>query len=63
LGNGTFGCCYGGGFDTPIDYTMTFTVEEIPTVVPLPAALPLFAGGLGGLGLMDWRRRRRAAAA
>ena len=31
--------------------------------VPLPAALPLFAGGLGALGLLGWRRKRRAAAA
>ena len=29
---------------------------------PLPAALPLFAGGLGALGLLGWRRRRNAAA-
>jgi len=27
---------------------------------PLPAALPLFAGGLGALGLLGWRRKRRA---
>jgi len=26
---------------------------------PLPAALPLFATGLGALGLLGWRRRRR----
>jgi len=26
---------------------------------PLPAALPLFATGLGGLGLLGWRRRRK----
>jgi hypothetical protein len=31
--------------------------------VPLPAALPLFAGGLGALGLLGWRRKRKAAAA
>ena len=30
--------------------------------VPLPAALPLFATGLGALGLLDWRRKRKAAA-
>jgi hypothetical protein len=27
---------------------------------PLPAALPLFATGLGALGLLGWRRRRKA---
>jgi len=27
---------------------------------PLPAALPLFAIGLGGLGLLAWRRKRKA---
>jgi hypothetical protein len=32
------------------------------TVTPLPAALPLFATGLGGLGLLGWRRKRRAQA-
>jgi hypothetical protein len=32
----------------------------VPT--PLPAALPLFAGGLGVLGLLGWRRKRKAAA-
>jgi uncharacterized protein YndB with AHSA1/START domain len=30
--------------------------------VPLPAALPLFASGLGALGLLGWRRKRKAAA-
>ena len=29
---------------------------------PLPAALPLFATGLGALGLFGWRRKRKAAA-
>ena len=29
---------------------------------PLPAALPLFATGLGALGLIGWRRKRKAAA-
>jgi uncharacterized membrane protein len=30
--------------------------------VPLPAALPLFATGLGALGLLGWRRKRENAA-
>jgi hypothetical protein len=30
--------------------------------VPLPATLPLFATGLGGLGLLGWRRKRKARA-
>ena len=30
--------------------------------VPLPAALPLFATGLGALGLLGWRRKRKAPA-
>ena len=32
-----------------------------PIATPLPAALPLFAGGLGALGLLGWRRKRKAA--
>ncbi len=36
----------------------TFT-EEAPNV-PLPATLPLFATGLGALGLLGWRRKRKA---
>ena len=30
------------------------------SAVPLPAALPLFATGLGALGLLGWRRKRKA---
>jgi hypothetical protein len=33
------------------------------TATPLPAALPLFATGLGALGLLGWRRKRKARAA
>jgi hypothetical protein len=29
--------------------------------VPLPGALPLFASGLAGLGLLGWRRKKKAA--
>ena len=31
--------------------------------IPIPAALPLFATGLGALGLLTWRRKRRQVAA
>jgi len=31
-------------------------------VTPIPAALPLFATGLAGLGLLGWRRKRKAQA-
>jgi hypothetical protein len=31
--------------------------------VPVPATLPLFATGLGALGLLGWRRKRKAIAA
>jgi hypothetical protein len=34
-----------------------------PAPTPLPAALPLFASGLGALGFLGWRKRRKAAAA
>jgi hypothetical protein len=30
---------------------------------PLPAAFPLFATGLGALGLFGWRRKRKSGAA
>jgi hypothetical protein len=35
----------------------------VPATVPLPTALPLFASGLGALGLLGWRRKRKVAAA
>jgi hypothetical protein len=45
--------------------TSDFPAGEIRgflTATPLPAALPLFATGLGGLGLLRWRRKRKAQA-
>jgi len=38
----------------------SYTVEIGTT--PLPAALPLFATGLGAMGLFGWHRKRNAAA-
>jgi hypothetical protein len=32
------------------------------SVTPLPTALPLFASGLGAIGLFGWRRKRKAQA-
>jgi hypothetical protein len=34
-----------------------------PNLSPLPASLPLFATGLGVMGLFGWRRKRKNAAA
>jgi hypothetical protein len=41
-----------------------FVQLTIPSAstVPLPAGLPLFATGLGALGLLGWRRKRKASA-
>jgi hypothetical protein len=45
-----------GGLESYIgDFTLT--------AAPLPAALPLFASGIGALGLFGWRRKRKNAAA
>jgi hypothetical protein len=40
----------------------TFVVTNVATnATPLPAALPLFATGVGGLALLGWRRKRKSA--
>ena len=41
----------------------TVIAGEGAAATPLPAALPLFASGLGGLGLLGWRRKRKKSAA
>jgi hypothetical protein len=53
----TSSCNGGFGFCEPI---VGYFVEY---ETPVPAALPLFATGLGGLGLLGWRRKRKAQAA
>jgi hypothetical protein len=58
-------------FDNPDDpYTIvianfvwTYSVEAVASPTPLPAALPLFASGLGVMGLLGWRRKRKKAGA
>jgi hypothetical protein len=42
-------------------FLAALTVETV-TATPIPAALPLFATGLGALGLLGWRRKRKAQA-
>ena len=56
-------------FSSPVLSTSVGIVElglrlDTGTVsaVPLPATLPLFATGLGALGLLGWRRKKKAAA-
>jgi hypothetical protein len=45
------------------NYFVQGTSGEAVAETPLPAALPLFASGLGALGLLGWRRKRKASAA
>lgn len=45
----------------PSSDRIVLNVGQAPTSVPLPAALPLFAGGLGVLGFLGWRRKCAAA--
>jgi len=58
----------GSGRDRDFDDMVVKIVDPpfLPAVpvsaVPLPAALPLFATGLGALGLIGWRRKRKASA-
>ena len=49
-----------GGPGNTINWSLTNTSFD-PDPVPLPASLLLFATGLGGLGVLGWRRRKRRA--
>jgi hypothetical protein len=42
--------------------TASGTATPQTSATPLPAALPLFATGIGGLGFLGWRRKRKAQA-
>ncbi len=56
----------GLGFcESGADYCISSSAagQVIPEATPVPAALPLFAGGLGAIGLLGWRRKRKNAAA
>jgi hypothetical protein len=44
------------------DAHLTVTNPDL-SATPLPATLPLFATGLGAMGLFGWRKKRKNAAA
>jgi hypothetical protein len=60
------------GTSNTISFAENFPVGVVPsyvglddvsvTATPLPAALPLFATGLGALGLLGWRKKRKSLA-
>ena len=56
----------GAGPDNDYD-DMVVKIEALvsgnSSTTPIPAALPLFASGLGALGLLSWRRKRKNAVA
>ena len=52
---------YPNGFPVNAQIVVNFQDTTV-TATPLPATLPLFATGLGALGLLGWRRKKKAAA-
>jgi hypothetical protein len=48
---------------TPARATDVDACAVVIGATPIPAALPLFASGLGALGFIGWRRKRKAQAA
>jgi hypothetical protein len=50
------------GFNDPIVTLTDFAVDAAISETPLPATLPLFAFGMSALGLMAYRRKRKALA-
>jgi hypothetical protein len=48
-------------FVDPDQFVFPGSFDLSLTAVPVPAALPLFATGLVGLGLIGWRRKKAAA--
>jgi hypothetical protein len=67
----TFGTSFNGPSDVQVAFDETLSSGEgfsfdyavATDTTPLPASLPLFAGGLGAIGLLGWRRKRKAQAA
>jgi len=67
---GSVGYCVigGGGLIANGDADNRFSLANVSyslspvSATPLPAALPLFATGLGVMGLLGWRRKRKGVA-
>jgi hypothetical protein len=64
IGPDSFAVLQADNFGNPVrenlDFDLAFTLsDQSVDTTPLPAALPLFATGLGALGLLGWRRRRK----
>jgi hypothetical protein len=43
--------------------TAGINVPGVPSTVPLPGALPLFATGIGLMGVLRWKKKRKAISA
>jgi hypothetical protein len=56
------GLCFLNSFVCGTRQIVAGTVNAV-TTTPIPAALPLLATALGGMGFMGWRRKRQQAAA
>jgi hypothetical protein len=71
IGGAPISFSYTAAYDGVNDYQLAFWqatafdnfTETVVGTTPLPAALPLFATGLGLMGLLGWRRKRKAQAA
>jgi hypothetical protein len=66
--NGLLGNTFGLAWDMTcandaIQGYVNLTTDTGLTATPLPAALPMFTAGLGMMGLLGWRRKRKSAAA
>jgi hypothetical protein len=53
--------CFLNGFVCGTRTIVAGTINAVATT-PIPAALPLLATALGGMGFMGWRRKRQQAA-
>jgi hypothetical protein len=62
-GNFAFTLVYGECCGGPAVLQVDLPFQSVERATPLPGALPLMASGLGGLGLLGWRRKKRKGAA